>query len=876
MVRRDRLYGALDRAMTRRLLLISAPAGFGKTTLLADWRARLGPRADVAWVTLDGYDNDPTRLWRHVAGAVTLCRPASAERALGELITRAPQLGGAVATLVNALAREQAGSTARPLVIILDDYQTITVPALHENLTYAIDRLPDGVVVAVLTRADPPLPLARWRVRVELEELRAADLRFTPVETAEFLAGALGQPVSEATATLAHTRTEGWPAALRLAAMAARQEGDPETQLRRLLHVDTFVVEFLTQEVLRSIPDEGRDFLLRTSVADLLSAGLCDAITGTSGSGDYLDRLERSGFFVTRVDGAAGWYRFHPLLGHALRSILRAERPTETAHLCARASDWHASHGNALEAIDFAREAGDYNRVAASVGALYRDLIAKGELGTLRRILAGLPPEVVQAHPRLALAHACANADGLSAAALERELDAALAGLNDLAPAERERLTAETATVRAVLQSARGDPDDVARLVATANLPARQDDPLLRQLEHQALGNAHRLAARMGEAVREYAALLDDVSANQPNALTSVTLGRMAWALAAAGKLREAERRLAQSLAHSAPEGEPPADWAAEPLFLMADVRRARWLLTEAGDCAARATAIAERADDLVAQILHARITATLRLGARDEGGARVAIARARALAAREDNRLLVDVAELHAAWLAIALRDLDAAVRWEALYAGGMRRRLVPLYRLEGDLLLARLSLARGHPGDAAARVDQVTGEARELGCHRAALEALVLRAVALRADGRLSQARDTALTAARLAEPEGWVSVFADEGAPLRELLVAVRPTLAREGAPPALRRFVERLIVAAAGGRAQGADMVEAMTPRETEVLGFIARGAANDEIARALRISLGTVKAHTSRVYGKLGARNRIEAAQRARELGLVED
>ena len=402
LVPRPRLMEALGGALERSLILISAPAGFGKTALLADWIRREGKPA--AWVSLDAGDNDPARFWRHAAAALDRVRPGTGERIAPLLGIPAPYSFEALVTaLVNELASQTGEDEA---LLVLDDYHLIASRPVHTSLEFLLEHLPDSLHLVLATRADPPLPLARLRARGQLTELRTADLRFTVAEAAALFRQATGADLSGASVAALTSRTEGWAAGLQLAALSLRGQPDAAGFVAAFSGSHRYVLDYLAEEVLERQPEHVRTFLLETSVLGRLSGELCDAVTGSTGGQALLEAIERANLFLMPLDEVRGWWRYHHLFADLLHARLRQEQPGKLSRLHRAAAGWYEAHRLADEAIRHALAAGDAAWAAELIERHFDALLERAEGATVDRWVAALPAELVRARPRLRLAQA--------------------------------------------------------------------------------------------------------------------------------------------------------------------------------------------------------------------------------------------------------------------------------------------------------------------------------------------------------------------------------------------------------------------------------------------------------------------------------------
>ena len=421
-VPRPRLVGALVEGLTRQLIFVCAPAGFGKTAVLADW-ARHG-RWPVAWLSLDAGDNDPARFWRHAVAALDRARPGIAER-VGPLL--GPPASASFEPLVTALVNELADQPGEDdLLLVLDDYHLVSSEPVHTSVAFLLGHLPPGLHLVLASRADPPLPLARLRGRGQLAELRATELRFTSEEAAALLREAAGPGLPDAVAAALAARTEGWAAGLQLAALSLRGQADAAGFVAAFTGSNRYVLDYLADEVLAGQTEQVRTFLLETSVLERLSGELCDAVTGRTGSQALLEQVERAGLFLVPLDEVRGWWRYHHLFADLLRARLQQEQPGQVVQLHRNAAAWYEGHGLPDDAVRHAVSAGEMVWAARLIEQHFDAVYSlRGEGATLQRWLAALPAELVQARPRLLVAQAWMALAGGEAGSAEGLLDAA-------------------------------------------------------------------------------------------------------------------------------------------------------------------------------------------------------------------------------------------------------------------------------------------------------------------------------------------------------------------------------------------------------------------------------------------------------------------
>ena len=897
IVARKRLLEQLDRGLERALTLVSAPAGFGKTTLVAEWVATL--ERPVAWVSLDEADSEPGRFMAYLVAALQTVDPA-----LGANVTAARQgpppvpEPGTLTPLLNDIDR-----MARPITVVLDDYHSLNAPAVDEALTFVLEHHPPTLHLVIATRQDPRLPLARLRARRQLSEVRAADLRFDAAEAAEFLTHVMGLRLSEAEVDALESRTEGWIAGLQMAALSMRGRQDTSAFVAAFTGSHRFVFDYLVDEVLRRQPDDQRIFLLQTSILDRLGSDVCDAVTDREGSGALLKTLERDNLFVVHLDDHRLWYRYHHLFRDVLRAHLAQEMGEAVPTLHERASRWFEQCGMAAEAIEHALAAGAHGRAAALLETVWRDMDRSYRSRAWLQWVRELPESTVQARPVLCAAHAWAllNEGDLEPAldwvyeaerwlgieGQEREVQ----GMVVTNEPEYELLTATLANARAYgLQGlGRYGPKALAEAERAYELSRERDD------FERALAALMLAFARWAEGELEPAreAAVEAVagmwrSGNLRFVISFTTY--LVDILVAQGRLTEGIRTYREALDRVKQAGGPELRERAVLHLGLSELLVERGVQDEAQRHLARAEALGE----LPAFPPWLRRWASARARFRQSNGDLAgAIAVLDDAEKRQTRHPIPDVRPF-AAWrarLRLAEGNLRSAAAWAE--ARGLSDEDEPSYLTDYEhLTLARLRIAEAR---AAADPDLLTGtdvlldrllRAAEDGARTAsAIDVRIVQALAREARGDLTGALDALGQALRAAAPDGWLQRFPDEGTPMRRLVQllgedagqgahvraafdAVRAT-GREPSP--VRPGTS---AATSAPRAPLAEPAEPLSRREVEVLHLLADGLSNREIGMRLYRSVDTVKGHNRRIFAKLGARNRTEAVALARELGLL--
>ena len=907
LVPRPRLAQRLDEGRGRGLVLACAPAGYGKTVLLAEWVRRV--RHPVAWLSLDAGDNDPARFWRHTVAALDRVRPGIGER-MGSLLGPPPP--PSFEPLVTALINDVAGQPdADELLLVLDDYHVISSRPVHESLGFLLEHRPPGLHLALTSRSDPPLALARLRGRGQLTELRAAELRFTADEAAALLQQVATAPggarpgapllqVPEAVAAALAARTEGWAAGLQLAGLSLRGRSDIEDFVAAFTGSHRYVLDYLAEEVLEHQSEQARTFLLETSVLERLSGPLCDAVTGRPGSQALLEEAERAGLFVVPLDEVRGWWRYHHLFADLLRARLRQQQPARIPALHRNAAGWYAERGLADDAIRHAVAAGEMTWAARLIEQHFNAVHSlRGEAATVQRWFAPLPADLVSSRPRLLLAQAVPAATGGRLEAAEQLVDAAEhayagqgAGTGEepfeptIGPAGSllVNVPATIALVRGYLAQLRGDARGTAEFGARAVAESRDDEWILRSVAQVQLAVAGWLDGRLDEAERAFAdGIAGRRAAGLPTwgAWASYELGQVQHAQ---GRLDAAARTCEQALEAAARTGQPPSPAAGPAYVGLAEVAYQRNELDRALDNAERGIALCRSFVYTMPLAAGLATLAWIRQAAGDPAGALDAMDEALRATPGPPPGLLNPIPARRARLL-LAQGDHAATARWTQ--QNDLTADDQPDYAREpGYLVLARVLLAQDRP--ALALLDRLHAAAAAQDRVGSLIEIGALRALALAASGDADSAVDALAGALTLACPQGYVRVFADEGPPMAALLarliaaqrsgsgfgaVAEVPLgclarLQRALAAPGAAPDAGRASVTAAPG------LIDPLTSRELEVLEMLAAGSSNQVIASQLVVTLDTVKKHVSHVLGKLGAANRTEAVARARELSLI--
>lgn len=890
VVHRPRLTGRLNEGLDYKLTLVSAPAGFGKTTMVGEWFASL-PRT-AAWLSLDEGDNDPTRFLTYLVAALRAVAADIGEGVLGAL--RSPQPPPAESVLT-ALLNEIA-AVPDEIVLVLDDYHVVEAEAVDDALAFLLEHLPPQMHLVVATREDPQLPLARLRARGQLIELRASDLRFTSGEAAEFLRGAMGLDLSTEDIAALETRTEGWIAGLQMAALSMRGREDVAGFIRAFTGSHRFVLDYLLEEVLQRQPERIRNFLLQTSILYRLSGPLCNTLTGGKDGRGILEAVERGNLFVVPLDDERRWYRYHHLFADVIQARLTAEQPDLVTTLHQRASGWYEQNGLLSDAIRHALAAGDFGRAADLVERAALEMLGSGQEDTLFGWLEALPYELVRFRPVLSVYYAFASLGhiGLEAAETrlqdaERWLDTTSdtseqpASSSEMVVVDEEAfksLPGTIAVARAYIAGSRGDVRCTVKHARRAVDLLPEDAHLWRGAAAALLGIAYWTLGDLEAAHRSFA---EGVAHQQMSGHIRFQIAGtyiLADIRIAQGRLREAVRTYERSLQVATEQGEPV--WGTASLYVgFSELHRERGDLEYATELLIRSKDLGEHFGLPETRYRWYVAMARIKEAQGDLDGALDLLEEAERQYVESADPDVRPIAALKArVW--IRQDRLPGALSWAREQGLSARDDLNYLREFE-HITLARTLIARYDGGreessmhEAMGLLERLLTAAEEGGRMGSAIEILVLHALAYEAQGDRPTALAPLERALTLAEPEDYVRIFVDEGMPMAGLLSEA----AARGIMP---DYTARLLAAFEAEEHKGEDssrlppaqsLTEPLSRRELEVLQLIARGFSNQEIGDRLFITLMTVKGHNRRIFAKLLVQRRTEAVARARELGLL--
>lgn len=936
---RPRLIETLNRGKHHKLTLISAPAGFGKTTLVSEWVAEA--RRPVAWLSLDEGDSVLTRFLTYLIAALqTLAlsgvrMPNAVEGVtpnLGQGVLDAlessqpPSIEPILTALLNEIATipdnpstafDYERRSGQGFILVLDDYHLVDARSVDDALTFLLEHMPPQMHLVITTREDPQLPLSRLRARGQLTELRAADLRFTPSEATEFLNSVMGLALSAQEISVLENRTEGWIAGLQLAVLSMQGHQDVSGFIRAFAGDHRYIVDYLIAEVLQHQPEPLRKFLLQTAILDRLNGSLCDAVTAQTESAARLEALERGNFFVVPLDDRRHWYRYHHLFAQVLYARLMAEQPDLVSTLHLRASEWYEQHGLASDAIRHAMAAEDFERAANLIERAVPDMSRNREEATLLGWLKALPDEVVRCRPVLSVRYAGVLLLGGELEGVEARLRDAELWLDTIQDLNKypEALTIKTereslqhaedklrrtmvvadkeefrslpgwiAIYRAAIALALGDvPNAVKHARLGLNL-VPEDDHLMRGAAAGLLGLASWTSGDLEGAHRTFANGMAHLQSagNISDAIGgSVALADI-WI--AQGRLRQAMHIYERGLQLAKEQGTPALRGTADMYVGMSELHREYDDLNAATEYLLRSKEQGEYTGFPRNAYRWRVAMARIRQARGDPDGALVLLQEAEPLYVSDFYPNVRPVAAIKTrVW--VAQGRLSEAFDWVREQGLSVEEDLHYVREFE-HITLARVLLA-WHKSDRTERslleamglAERLLKAAEEGGRRGSVIEILVLQAQAHQMKGNTVAALTSLERALTLAEPEGYVRIFLDEGPPMAQLLGRV----AARGFMP---DYTAKLLAAFKAEQPQSSvqtplptasaahSLVEPLTEREQEILRLFKTELSGPDIADELVIALSTLRTHTKSIYSKLNVNSRRSAVERASELNLI--
>jgi LuxR family transcriptional regulator, maltose regulon positive regulatory protein len=890
LVSRPRLLGKLDDLRERKLALISAPAGFGKTTLLSEWIEHQDQEQlplQVTWLSLDSNDNDPARFLTYLIAALQKVDASFGEEVLPVL--QAFQIAS-IKEIWEILA-SQIVSDSCQIVLVLDDYHVIEAPIIHEGISFMLERMPACMHLVISTRADPPLSLSRLRVRGELVELRVSDLRFSSEEIADFLDLSIGKKLSTTDQVELKARTEGWIAGLQLAALAmqslAEQAPDDEASLSAFVHrlsgSTRFIMDYLVEEVLQRLPEDSRSFLLQTSILERLTAPLCNAVTDRHDSQSVLDALEKTNLFLFPLDDERGWYRYHHLFADLLRGFLQHAQSSRIPKLHAKASAWYEGQGLVTEAIQHALKVPDPDEAARLMEKVALEMLLRGEVITIKNWSTWIRDEQVRQRPLLCVYFVWAFLVSEKVELAEHYLSLISQDQIDSSPST-QHLQSHVIVAHSVLAFYRGDYENAIQFKRRAVEQQPPEQTHLRGVLAYSSGAAYEMIGEDEAAFQslQEAKQISHVFGNRAAELSA--LKKLGDLQARRGQLHQAALSYRQSLQIGSIRDDQLLPVAAQPVYALGQLLYEWNQLEEAERYLLEGVELSRKLESTFYLLSNLQVLARVHW----IQGDRESALRMR----REAEQIMLEFpphpsvaarAAVQQMRMYLRMGEVQTAVRWAQSY--GQNWKSGHAYPVElMTILWIRVWIAQENASEAVKTLEQALPLARAAGRWGVVIELLVLQALALAMERQIPPALAALEEALRLAQPEEYTRIFLDEGEPMARLLrMAYRSK--GKGSREYETKLLEGLLSVEASALPVSAEissgkspdhpvLIDPLTERELDVLRMIAEGHSNQEIAEKLVITMGTVKAHLSHIYTKLDVRSRTQAIIKANELHLL--
>ncbi len=851
IVPRPRLLEKLNEGLHRKLTLISAPAGFGKTTLVTSWIA--AGQQPAAWLSLDEGDGEPARFLAYLVAALQQIAPGIGQSVLPGLQSpQPPPTESVLTTLLNDIA-----VWPDPFILVLDDYHVVDAQPVDQAVAFLLAHQPPHMHLVITTREDPNLPLPRLRVRGQLTELRANDLRFTRDEAASFLQQVMGLELSEANIAALEARTEGWIAGLQMAALSLQGQQEIGQFIQSFTGSHRFVLDYLIEEVLLQQPARIQEFLLQTAVLNQLTGPLCDAVTGQSNGQEILEALERANLFLVPLDNERRWYRYHHLFIELLRQRLPQSREADDiANLHRRASQWYEANGLYLEAFHHATAANDVDRAVRLIEGEGLPLYFRGEVAPVQQWLDALPEAEFKARPSLWVTYASVlTLTGRLHDNIEEILQAAEAALPDPALDDKTAdLHGQIAAIRAMLGIVKNEVANIVTQSQRALALLHPDNAPMRTTTAWTLGYAYQVQGKRAAAKAAYAETIAE-SQKSGNIMTEIA------ATTCVGQIQEADNQAHQAAATFQRilrlMGDPPWPAACEACVGLGRIHYQWNALAAAEQYGQQGLALARQLENVDTPAACGVLLARVMLAQGDAAGA---------LAILDETEQFVRQKQFNH-WLG----EITAVRIQTLLHQGNLAATAQLAESHDLPLSQARIHLAQGDPDAAMTKLTPERQQAEANEWLDKQLQVRLLEALAHQAAGDSKRAMQAIGAALALAAPGGLLRPFVDEGAPMTGLLrEAVKAGVTPAFAQQVLAAFGETAVVPPPSAQ----PLPDPLSERELEVLRLLPTALTGPEIASELMISLNTLRTHTKNIYSKLGVNSRRTAVHRAKELNIL--
>jgi LuxR family maltose regulon positive regulatory protein len=879
-VARPRLSSKLVKALKHKLVLLSAPAGYGKTTLVIE--ALRDYKKPIGWISLEASDNVPGNFWNYFILALQSVLPGVCQPVLNALQSpQPPPMEWLLTTIINSISGHDSD-----FALVLDDYHNIESPAIHEAVSFFIEHLPPQVHLVIASRIDPPLPLARWRVKGEVAEIRASDLSFTTDEATTFIKKAAGITLSEQDLSILENRTEGWVAGLKMAALSLQGKRDISGYIKAFSGSNRYIIDYLAEEVLNQQPSSIKQFLLETSILERMCGSLCDAVTERNDSQSILAQLEAANLFISPLDDERYWYRYHQLFATILHNQLVKDAPQQVNLLHQRASLWYEKKGLIEDAIGQSLQSGDNERAAILLENEAPRMLGQNQAVRLLEYTSRIPEPIILASPWLcvffAWAALTANRPEILSKMLSRATEALSVVPEKLSLRSRtnlQRLKGHILSLQSFIAQAQDDMPRAIRLSEEANreLPATGiEDLLARAVNSLNLGGYYQKTGDITKAVP----LLEELIAAGRKIDYHYAI------LAGQGSLADIYMQLSRfdrvvTICNEAIEqgahwgGGYPLPVTSFSYVVLGQLEYEQNHLDSAADNLKKGVELGESSFFLEAVIKGYLIMVKLEQVRGNTDLAAEYIQRTEGL-----GPWVIVPPEVHhipvvKAWLALQQGDITTALEWSRQQEISLPLSQLPNYQQEfAYLMLVRVKLALGNCRGIPSYLDEFIKNAERQERSAAVIEALILKALALDCLGDSDAAIDILDSTLSLAEPSGYVRIFIDEGERAAKLLRRIINAGKHVAYASKLLGIINQQLPDQSSNRKTISGVVETLSERELEVLKLIASGKSNKEISSELFLAIGTVKKHTNNIFGKLGVESRTKAIARARELGII--
>jgi LuxR family maltose regulon positive regulatory protein len=865
LVSRPRLLEGLNKGRNRKLTLISAPAGYGKTTLLSEWISKSA--MPFCWLSLDEQDNDLNRFLSYIVASLDSIFEFDGQIP-NEYQSHSPDdLSRLMIPLINRISDSEGH-----LSLVLDDYHLIENQQIHEAVIFMLENIPPNMHLVIVSRADPHVRLAQWRARGELSEIRVADLRFTIEEAMHFLSQSMGLDLTVSDVTTLTDKTEGWIAGLQLAAISLQNHPDRPTFVSTFAGDDRYIADYLLDEALRWQPNHIQTFLLQTSILDRLCAPLCDIVTDRNDSRGILKELERSNLFLVPLDHKRNWYRYHHLFADLLRIRLKQEDRESMVGLYQRASSWHEQRQMLSEAVRLSLLGGDAERVARLMEGHLLTIVSTSELSTLNRLLASLPEDTLSKNPWLALATAWGMAYAWNFKSTEPLLDKAGSSLQDIDENTQKRLRGRIQVLQSYVTGSRGDYTHSIRIAHNALTDLPETDVSMRSFVLLIIGNAHRFDGNL-ESALEFHNHAFSLSEEAGDTLLSVMiLSRLIDIYRTMGQLNRSYRTGMQALEMV----ENYQNQTGMQSFILGYLKlRLSGVYYERNEL------------EMALQCAEVGLDLAKAWGAYDSislgyfnfaniyqayGNYKQAIDYLSQLKESYpfEQRFQYKFASALETQIQLRAGNVQMAENW--MKSSGLQLDdHIRFLDFQSYDVLAQVLIAGGQLSDAEVLLDRLLKVVEETGAVEYEIRTLGRRAMILQKQGDEDAAITVLTRALALAAPEGYMRTIIDQGEPMAQLIYQAS---LRGIHPSFCNQLLDGFSISVAPDKVRQDDLVEPLSNREVEILTHIAEGYTNQEIAQNLHLSLYTVKSHARNIYSKLGVKNRTEASAKARLLGIL--